>query len=158
MRSVMLLAAVVLSLVVTPVIVCGQTAEDEAAIRELGRRFEAAYNQDDVDGMVAVLHEKFLMRNGTGGVTTGLDTFHKQWTETHAGVLSAERGATLRDNVGDVYFLSPTVAIMYGRAELTSVGATAPAHLLYFQTIIKENGIWRIGAEQMVRQSPPAAQ
>lgn len=113
-------------------------AADEAAIRESVASYVAAFNAQDAPALAAHWSDHGIYQNPLSGVEV---SGRKAIEEEFAAVLKELKGAKLSVNVASIDFVSPSVAVERGTAEV--VGAqSSPEATEYSAVHVKQGDKW----------------
>jgi uncharacterized protein (TIGR02246 family) len=148
MRSLMILmVGLALTVVTVPVSAQG-TPADEAAIRKATEQFPPAWAKGDAKGLATLYTMDADYVSSTGLVAKGRAEIEKAYAAQFTGVY---KGTSLRNDVTNVRFLKPDVAIVNGTFEVTGLrgsdGKEMPSRKgISTSVVIKQNGQWLITA------------
>ncbi|MFD7031140.1 SgcJ/EcaC family oxidoreductase [Streptomyces sp. NPDC059917] len=127
------------------------TSEATIAVRALLTRLVDAWGRHDADAYGALFTED-------ASYTTYVGTFYRgrrDITESHrilfAGFL---KGTRLADEVLDVRFYRPDVAVVNSRGDTHKAGRPAKLGKVQTYTLVRDAGEWRIAAFQNTRRRP----
>lgn len=99
-----------------------QTAADSTAIREVGTKFQTAYNAGDVAAMGAMVTEDYSSTESDGTVINGRAAYEAAM-KTEVEARKAMPATTLEITPGKVVFLTPTAATAAGTFSVKGVPA-----------------------------------
>ncbi len=156
MRAV-LMTMVVLALTLGPSAVA-LAGDDEAAIRELYKKYAAAWNKGDAKEAAALYDTEASYTNASGVTSRGHEAIEKESIDWFAG---RYKGTNLEFAVGAIKLLKPDVAVGDGTWRITGMKGPDGAELppikgCYTNTLVKKDGKWLVVAEQiMIPRSPP---
>jgi uncharacterized protein (TIGR02246 family) len=114
-----------------------QTA-DEAAIRAMADTYVKAFNAGDAKALAALWSEHAVYQNPLSGTeVTGRDAIEEEFQ----AVLAEVKGSKLAVEVQSINFVSPSVAVEHGLAQVTS-GEGEPEITEYSAVHVKQGDKW----------------
>jgi len=117
--------------------------KDEEAIRDVFRKFEAAFAQSDIDTMLVPMYEHAVFAWGSTELI-GKEALREAFKVNMAGMWKDTR---VVHNLNGIEFLTPEIAVTWGNAVVTMPdGTTQSSHIM--NTLIKREGRWLIASEQ----------
>ena len=113
-------------------------AADEAAIRATADTYVKAFNAGDAKALAALWSEHAVYQNPLSGTeVTGRDAIEEEFK----AVLAEAQGSKLAVEVQSIDFVSPSVAVEHGLAQVTS-GDNAPEITEYSAVHVKQGDKW----------------
>jgi uncharacterized protein (TIGR02246 family) len=134
----------------TPVVAQPQdsaTSPDEAAIREAGKAFAAAFNANDAKAIGAQWAEDGVFVDESGERIDGREAIQKQYEK----FFSEYPGVQILVNVSQVKMVTPTTAIVEGTTTLGATDAKSPVSSQYLAVRVKSNGKWLLASAHDMR-------
>ncbi len=128
-----------------------QSAADNAAVRAVVASFEDAWNRHDMDAFAALFHEDAAWVHWRGGYFRGRDEIKQGHLVIHQTFYKNTHRETIA--VEDITFLTPVVAVVHDRANITGDERSPGQLFRYRNTMVltKRNGRWRISAGHATR-------
>jgi uncharacterized protein (TIGR02246 family) len=150
----MTLGALVLTLGPSSAALAG---DDEAAIRELYKKYAAAWNKGEAKEAAALYDAEASYTNASGVTSRGREAIEKESVDWFAG---RYKGTNLGFTVGAIKLLKPDVAVGDGTWKITGMKGPDGAELppvkgCYTNTLVKKDGKWLVVAEQIMIPPPP---
>ena len=124
----------------------------DAAIAQLAKSYESAFNKGDVKALVALYTGDAWRLTPTGTFLSGKAAIEQDYTAAMAGPF---KGSTLTLHPGKTQMVSADVALIEGTYEVATSGAPAKGH--YMNTIVRQSGQWRLAGVVTVPDAPPTA-
>lgn len=113
-------------------------AADEAAIRKSIESYVAAFNAGDAKALATMWAPEAVYTNPlTGEQVVGREEIEKQF----ATIFTDEKGAKLETQTESIQFISPSVAVEYGTAKVTTQEQT-PEETEYTAVYVKRDNQW----------------
>lgn len=117
--------------------------QDEQAIWDIFRKFEAAFLKSDIDTMLESMYERAVFAWGATELI-GKEALREAFNVNMAGMW---KDTKVVHNFNGIEFLSPDTAVIWGNAVVTMPdGTTQSSHIM--NTLIKRDGRWLIASEQ----------
>lgn len=118
--------------------------KDEEAIRDVYRKFEAAFAKSDIEAMITPMHEHTIFAWGSTEII-GKEAVREAFKVNMAGMW---KDTQVVHNLNGIEFLSSEIAVTWGNAVVTMPdGTTQSSHIM--NTLIKREGKWLFAAEQV---------
>jgi uncharacterized protein (TIGR02246 family) len=117
-----------------------EPASDEKAIQDAAVRFVDAYNEKNVDAMVALFDPKGRVEEADGTVVVGQDALRAAFAEA----FQAEPEGQIGLEMDSLRLLTPDVAVEEGATEFFPDGETMTSRGRYLVVHQKKNGVWRM--------------
>ena len=129
----------------------GQTS-DEQAVRHIETMWDEAWNRHDAAGLAELLVEDVDFVNVTGAWFKGRAQFKERMAKTHQGIFKNSQRRTLETRVK---FLSPEIAVVHARWEMSGLSSPDGSSLKPWQGIItrvvkKWGDTWKVVAAHNV--------
>jgi uncharacterized protein (TIGR02246 family) len=159
MRNLMILAVGLAFTVTTAPVWAQGSAADDAAIRKATEQFSPAWAKGDSKSLGALYTMDADYVSSTGLVAKGRAEIEKAYAAQFAGVY---KGTSLKNDVTNVRFLKPDIAIVNGTFEVTGLhgpdGKEMPSRKgISTSIVVKQNGQWLITAlRAWIPPAPPA--
>lgn len=113
-----------------------QQAAAEAALRELGEKYVAAFNQQDSQAIAAFWSPNAVYTNRlTGEQVTGRDAIAAQFTN----LFKSSPDAKIQVSIESIRFVSPNVAVEKG---VSTFVADPPIQIPYSAVYVQQDGKW----------------
>jgi uncharacterized protein (TIGR02246 family) len=135
----------------SPATLAAQTAADSAAVRAIVPAFVDAWNRHDMDAFAGLFHEDAAWVYWRGGYWRGRDEIKRGHLAVHQTFYKNAHMQTIA--IEDVTFLTPVVAVMHYRNNMTG-DKRSPGQLIRYRltmVMTKRAGLWRISAGHNTR-------
>jgi uncharacterized protein (TIGR02246 family) len=138
-----------------PIASAADRSADEAEIRKVEAQQAEAWNKHDAKAYASLFSEDGDVVNVVGWWWKGRQEIERKLTDAFAFVF---RESTLNINEVDVRFLSPDIAVVHARWNMTGArtpkGIPEPQQGIQLQTLQKQSGKWMIAAFQNTNSLP----
>jgi uncharacterized protein (TIGR02246 family) len=113
---------------------------DEKAIQDAAVKFVDAYNEKNVDAMVALFAPDGRVEEADGTVVVGEESLRAAFTEAFQGEPDAQIGL----DMDSLRLITPDVAVEEGATEFFPDGETLTSRGRYLVVHQKKDGVWRM--------------
>jgi uncharacterized protein (TIGR02246 family) len=136
-----------------------QTAADSAAVREIGDKYEAAWNAGDAAALAALVTEDYQSVDPNGTVITGRAAMETLSKAEFEGMKANPVPVKIDIMPGTMTFPAPTIAVTSGTWTLTGIPAgMGPEKGSYLAVSTKgSDGTWRMQSGLAAAYVPPPA-
>jgi uncharacterized protein (TIGR02246 family) len=133
--------------------VMASSAQSPAAeIQKVADQYVAAYNKGDAKALAALYTADALRLGAEGQLVTGRAAIEQYHGKNLAGPF---KGTKLIVHSGKTQSLTADVAVSEGTYEIT--GGPAPAKGRYQNTLLRQDGQWRLASVVIVPATPPSS-
>ena len=132
------------------------SAADEAAIRDLQKQYDAAWNAGDAAKAAAMYADDGTFTDEQGMEHSG---GRAALEKGFAQVMSEVKGATFAGTTDTVRFIRPDLALMQGKFNITGSGMPPEGFKGHYLAVVaKQGGSWKILTAHMAAMPPPPPQ
>lgn len=126
--------------------------QSDAEMQKLTDQYVAAFNKGDVKALGALHAADAIRVTQTGELIVGRAAIEQDFTTGLAGPL---KGGKLAVTPGKVQALNPDVRLTEGTYELTGSGTSLKGR--YLNTVVRQDGQWRLASMATISTTPPPA-